>query len=69
MTAPAAGSGDRIFEPTVDWIGSTPIGHGERDVPYGAADACACLCGIRDYTRCPERFSAGSVFDLTIEQM
>lgn len=58
---PPAGPGDRIFEPTVDWIGDYPVRHGERDVDYGDADYGACLCGIRDYTLCPE---PGGILDM-----
>lgn len=65
-TQPAAGPTDRIFEPTVDWIGNTPLSHGERDVPYSAADRYACLCGVRDFTYCPDEGGEGSVFALTI---
>lgn len=63
---PPAGPGDRIFEPTVDWIGDCPVSHGERDVDYGAADYGACLCGVRDYAVCPARSGEGTIWDLVI---
>ena len=51
--------------PIVDWIGDTPIMHGERDVPYGHPEQGYCLCGHPWYALCPER-ETGSVMSMVL---
>ena len=50
-------------EPIVDWIGSVPITHGERD-----DDSGMCLCGFDPYFACPDFIAGiGTIFQLQIE--
>lgn len=64
--------------PVVDWIGNTPIAHGERDGspeqpwgPYGTGgpgNDPPCLCGHPDYGMCPNNIAGvGTILDLRIE--
>ena len=62
-------------DPEIDWIGNTPITHGEyeRDVPgsdthvRGCFDAY-CLCGHPNYLTCPKVFGdEGTVWGMTVE--
>lgn len=42
------------LDPIVDWIGNTPIEHGERGHELDAENPYACLCGeYDDYLMCP----------------
>lgn len=52
--------------PDLDWIGDSPIVHGERDEPTPAGALSApCLCGHPEYLTCPETWGGG-VNDLTL---
>ena len=59
------------LEPEPDWIGDTPIIHGERDEdPRPFAERVlwnACLCGHPEWGTCPETWG-GSVADLQIRR-
>lgn len=61
------------LEPEPDWIGDTPIMHGERDEdPRPPADrklwmTAPCLCGHPNYLTCPEVWG-GSVMGLEIRR-
>jgi hypothetical protein len=59
------------FEPEPDWIGDSPIMHGERDEdPRPRSErqlwmSAPCLCGHPDYMVCPEAWGS-SVMGLEI---
>jgi len=56
----------------VEWIGNTPISHGERDgsdeQPNGPYEH-PCLCGHPDFMTCPSEIAGvGGIYNLTIRK-
>jgi len=41
-----------VLEPMLDWIGDTPIAHGERGDDLDSVHPGACLCGVEPYWMC-----------------
>lgn len=62
------------LDPEPDWIGDTPIMHGERDsdpVRRSLCDDPPCLCGHPNFLHCPSRWGGdgawgGDVYGLTV---
>jgi hypothetical protein len=64
-------------DPEPDWIGDTPIMHGESERPapgsshtlygYPSLPDMYCLCGHPSYLTCPETWG-GSVMDMEIRR-
>ena len=49
----------------VEWIGNTPIAHGERETEKGPYEY-PCLCGHPDYLLCPAVLCGQDILNLTI---
>jgi hypothetical protein len=53
------------LDPEPDWIGDTPIMHGERDEPSTSFWGAPCLCGHPNYLTCCEVWG-GSMAGMTV---
>jgi hypothetical protein len=47
------------LEPHVDWIGDSPLAHGEDEDRNDEDDMPFCLCGHPNYLTCPRWASEG----------